>query len=148
MFWSIKYIHKRGYKNVLSKWKDSKVVSFVHFSNKRRFEQIYKTSLWNETVRQITEVFCKKGVLRNFTKFTWKHLCWSLFFNKVADLRPETLLKRDANAGVFRRTLWNFLRAPFLQNPSGGCFFIKDSFCRFFVTKKVSNKSFPTFWFN
>ena len=34
------------------------------------------------------EVFCKKGVLRNFAKFTGKHLCQSLFFNKVADLRP------------------------------------------------------------
>ena len=32
------------------------------------------------------EVFCK-GVLRNFTKFTGKHLCQSLFFNKVAGLR-------------------------------------------------------------
>ena len=26
----------------------------------------------------------RKGVLRNFTKFTGKHLCQSLFFNKVA----------------------------------------------------------------
>ena len=26
----------------------------------------------------------KKGILRNFTKFTGKHLCQSLFFNKVA----------------------------------------------------------------
>ena len=32
------------------------------------------------------EVFCKKGVLKNFTKFTGKHLCQSLFFNKVAGL--------------------------------------------------------------
>ena len=32
------------------------------------------------------EVFCKKGVLRNFTKFIGKHLCQSLFFNKVAGL--------------------------------------------------------------
>ena len=31
--------------------------------------------------------FIKKGVLRNFTKFTGKHLCSSLFFNKVAGLR-------------------------------------------------------------
>ena len=30
------------------------------------------------------EVFCKKDALRNFTKFTGKHLCQSLFFNKVA----------------------------------------------------------------
>ena len=29
------------------------------------------------------EVFCKKGVLRNFEKFTGKHLCQGLFFNKV-----------------------------------------------------------------
>ena len=29
------------------------------------------------------EVFCKKGVLRNFAKFTGKHLCQSLFFNKL-----------------------------------------------------------------
>ena len=33
------------------------------------------------------EVFCKKGVLRNFAKFTEKHLCQSLFSNEVADLR-------------------------------------------------------------
>ena len=33
------------------------------------------------------EVFCKKGVFRNFTKFTGKHLRHSLFFNKVAGLR-------------------------------------------------------------
>ena len=33
------------------------------------------------------EVFCKKGVFRNFAKFTGKHLCQSLFFNQVAGLR-------------------------------------------------------------
>ena len=37
------------------------------------------------------EVFGKKGVLRNFKKFTGKHLCQCLFFNKVASLRPATL---------------------------------------------------------
>ena len=36
--------------------------------------------------RSRPEVFCKKGVLRNFAKFKGKHLCQSLFFNKVADL--------------------------------------------------------------
>ena len=30
------------------------------------------------------DVFCEKGVLRNFAKSTGKHLCQSLFFNKVA----------------------------------------------------------------
>ena len=43
----------------------------------------------------------KKGVLRNFTKLTGKRLCHSLFFNKVAGLRPATLLKRDYGTGAF-----------------------------------------------
>ena len=30
------------------------------------------------------EVFCKRGVLRNFAKFTGKHLCQSIYFNKEA----------------------------------------------------------------
>ena len=40
-----------------------------------------------------------KGVLRNFAKFTGKHLCQSLFSES---LRPATLLKRGSGAGVFR----------------------------------------------
>ena len=31
-------------------------------------------------------MFCKKGVLTNFAKFTGKHLCQSLFFNKIDNL--------------------------------------------------------------
>ena len=34
------------------------------------------------------EVSCKKVVLINFEKLTGKRLCQSLFFNKVAGLRP------------------------------------------------------------
>ena len=37
------------------------------------------------------EVFYRKGVLRNFAKFTGKDLCQSLFFNKVAGLRTHFL---------------------------------------------------------
>ena len=57
---------------------------------------------------QPPEVFYKKGALKNFTKSTGKHLCQSLFFNKVAVLRPATLLKKDSGAGVFLSILWNF----------------------------------------
>ena len=46
-----------------------------------------------------TEVFYKKGVPRNFTKFTGKHQ--SLFFNQVKVLRPATLLKKETLALVF-----------------------------------------------
>ena len=45
---------------------------------------------------------CSKiGVLRNFAKFTVKHLCESFFFNKDVGLRPKTLLKKEALAQVF-----------------------------------------------
>ena len=37
------------------------------------------------------EVFCKESVLKNFTKFTGKHLCQILFFSKVQLLKRETL---------------------------------------------------------
>ena len=36
-------------------------------------------------------MFCKKDFLKNFVKFTGKHLCRSIFFNKVAGFRPLTL---------------------------------------------------------
>ena len=35
--------------------------------------------------KQPQEVFYKKVVLKNFARFTRKHLCQSLLFNKVAD---------------------------------------------------------------
>ena len=42
-----------------------------------------------------SEVFCIKGVLEKFAKFSGKHLCQSLFLNKFAGLRPATSLKKD-----------------------------------------------------
>ena len=51
--------------------------------------------------KQPPEVFYKKGVHRNFSKLTGKHLCQSLFFNKVAGFKPASLLKRDSGRGVF-----------------------------------------------
>ena len=59
------------------------------------------------------EVFCKKGVLRNIAKFTGKHLCQSLFFNKVAGLRPATLLKKRLWHRCFPVNFAKFLRTPF-----------------------------------
>ena len=44
--------------------------------------------------KQPSEMFCKKEVLENFTKFIGKHLRQSLFFNKVASVRLTTLLEK------------------------------------------------------
>ena len=46
------------------------------------------------------DVFCEKGVLRDFANFTGKHLCQSLFFNKVAGLACN-FIKKETLAQVF-----------------------------------------------
>ena len=67
----------------------------------------------------------KKRVLRNFAKFTGKHLCQSLFFNKVAAIQslflpgPATLWKKRLCRRCFSMNFAKFLRTPFLQNTSG-----------------------------
>ena len=58
------------------------------------------------------EVFCKKGVLRNFSKFAGKHLCQSLSFNKVAVLRPATLLKKGLSYRYFP-VIWEISKNTF-----------------------------------
>ena len=60
-------------------------------------------------------MFCKKDVLKNFLKFTGKHLCQSLFFNEVADLRPATLLKKRLWHSFFTLNFVKFLRTPFYK---------------------------------
>ena len=57
------------------------------------------------------------GVLRNFTKFTGKHLCQSLFFNKVAGLRPATLFKKKLWRRCFPVNSVKFLRTHFYIEP-------------------------------
>ena len=82
---------------------------FEYFDDEfRLFQRIFRSCR--------PEVFCKKDFLRNFTKFTGKHLCQSLFFNKVAGLRPTTLLKRDSNT-CFPVNFVKILRIPLV-----GCF--------------------------
>ena len=60
----------------------------------------------------------RKGVLRNLAKFTGNHLCQGLFFNKVAGLRPATLLKKRLGQRCFPVNFAKFLKTLFLQNTS------------------------------
>ena len=60
------------------------------------------------------EVFRKEDVPRNFSKFTGKHLWQTLFFNKVAGLRPVTLLKKRLWHRRFPVDFAKFLRTPSL----------------------------------
>ena len=58
-------------------------------------------------------MFCKKGILRNFAKLSGKRLCQSLYFNKVAGLRPANLLKQRLWRRCFLENFAKFLRTPF-----------------------------------
>ena len=58
-------------------------------------------------------------VLKNFSKFTGKWLCQSLFLNKVAGLRPETFEKKRLWHRCFLVNSGKLLRTPFLQNTCG-----------------------------
>ena len=68
--------------------------------------------------KQPLEMLCKKGVLKNFAKLTGKHLCMSLFFNKVASRRSATLLKKKLWHRCFPVDFAKFLRTPFVRNTS------------------------------
>ena len=68
--------------------------------------------------KQPAEVFCKNGVLRHFTKFTGKHLCHSLFFNKVLGLRLATLFKKRLWHRCFPVNFVKFLKTTFyIEHP-------------------------------
>ena len=68
---------------------------------------LYKSSKSSTTQRKIVwseavalRCSAKKGVLRNFVKFSGKQLYQSLFFNKVADIRPASDIRPQVAASV------------------------------------------------
>ena len=63
----------------------------VYYHQKLPFGVIFRSSR--------PEVFCKKGVLRNFAKFTGKHLCQSLF--QSCRSHAWNFIKKETLAEVF-----------------------------------------------
>ena len=78
---------KFSIKDLFSNWDQIRKKLILIDSNKHG-----NANLFLSLKKQPPEVFSEKGVLRNFTKFTGKHLCQSLFFNEVAGLRPAKKL--------------------------------------------------------
>ena len=118
-------------------------------------------------------MFCKKGVLKNFAKFTGKCLCQSLFFNKAAGLRSTTLLKKRLwhrcfpvkfakllRTPIFKERLrWLLLEKCFLQLLSiVSCLYLRSvhrllimavnviTEPNFFFTSKCNHYLGPVFW--
>ena len=79
----------------------------LHQSSSNSFQHTQFLTLLcsNRSSRQ--DVFCWKGVLRNFAKFTGKHLYQSLFFLiKLRALRTPSLL---STSGLLLLVLFRFL---------------------------------------
>ena len=76
--------------------------------------QMHKISSYiqKELPRRVLQKRCSQ----KFQKFIGKHLCWSLYFNKVAD---PTLLKQRLWHRYFPVTFAQFLRKPFLTEHLG-----------------------------
>ena len=103
------------------------------------------------------EVFCEKGVLRNFAKFTGKHLCQSLFLKKLQALRA--LFKKETLAQVFSceffefsfltEHLWWLLLFWTVKWP-GDChfFFFLNFYRKFYWNLSSSSEDIKIFFFS
>ena len=58
----------------------------------------------------------KKCVLKNFTLFTGKHLCWSLSLIKLQGLQPSNFIKKRLQHRSFPVNNVKFLRTPILKS--------------------------------
>ena len=101
--------------SILDVWQGSEYASETRFSLQHtsvhgQISLRHRTHIRNSH----PEVFIIKGALRNFAKLTEKHLCQSLFFNKLAALSPATLLKKSLRYRCFPVNFAKFLRTPFI----------------------------------
>ena len=57
----------------------------------------------------------KKAILKHFVIFTGKHLCWGLFFNKVAGHQACDFIKKRLQHRYFLAKIGRFIRTPILK---------------------------------
>ena len=87
-------------------WVISPSINCLHYVGGLLFRSEFSKITFFRTFRSNHQRYSvRKSVLRNFAKFTEKHLCQSLCFNKVSSLNRQIYWKRDSGTGVF---LWIF----------------------------------------
>ena len=94
--------------------------------------------------KQTPEVYYKKDVLKNFAKLTEKHLCQSPFFNKIAGLRPASLLKKRLWHRYFPVNFAKFSKTTFFIEHLWWLLLNFEFFCHidWLVYKSLLNNSF------
>ena len=89
-------------------WKHEKTLT-LFYSSMMRFSDVFKGYKKRSSHQRCS---MKKVVIKNFAKFTGKHLFQGLIFNKVAGLRSATLLKKRLWHRCFPVNYEKFLRTP------------------------------------
>ena len=97
---------------IVDVWLGYKYSSVLH----RELNPSYKEFLlWKSVIKIAT-------VLKNFANFTGKHVCRNPSLVKLQAWLAATLSKRDSNTSEKFENI--FKNIFFLQNTSGGCFFV------------------------
>ena len=102
----VKQEDKRSQRDILKSftkitWKYLRKILFLKSPSQMfscEYYKIFKDNYFVEHLRcrsSRPEVFCEKGILRNFAKFAEKYLCQSLFFNKVARVSFSSFIKKE-----------------------------------------------------
>ena len=99
--------------------------NFFFFFRNNQLELLYSKNISDKSRSSHQRCSMKKGVLRNFTKFTRKNLSRVSFLIKLqaSGLKPATFLEKRLWHRCFPVNFVQFLRTPFLQNTSDDCFY-------------------------
>ena len=77
------------------------------FFSFRNSSTIFRSSHWRCSI--------KKAILKHFVIFAGKHLCWGLFFNRVAGHQTCNFIKERLQHRYFLANITKFIR-PILKN--------------------------------
>ena len=95
------------WKVVWGLWTSITKISFLCYfgpgRSRQRCTRLFSCKKMTKSRSSRSQMFFKKGVVKNFAIFSGKYLRWSLSLMKLLCWRPVTLWKRDCNTGVF---LW------------------------------------------
>ena len=83
----------------------------------------------------------KKAFLKDFVIFTGKHLCWGLFFDKVAGHQSCNFIKRRLQHRYFLVNIGKFVIAPIFKNICERLHFWKR-FCKSIFRSELSKGNF------
>ena len=90
----------------IAHWHICAAVKFVRDKYRRSHLEVLGNTCFPYFRSSRPDVFCKKGIVKNFAKLTGKQLCQSLFFNKIWNVFFPVNFAKFLGAPVFIKRLW------------------------------------------